>query len=130
MAKIVGLEGLTPEQLQAEVYRGGKFVYFPYVISIVVMTFRRGSDIHFIRAGENAVVKGLPYTLLSLFLGWWGFPWGLIRTPRALYTNLTGGKDVTQEVMASLRPAATPVPSGRPGMPNFDLGPQNPWSQG
>ena len=23
--------------------------------------------------------------------GWWGFPWGLIFTPQALYRNLCGG---------------------------------------
>ena len=122
MANIVGIEGMTPEQLHAEIGRGGKFVYFPYVISIVVLTFRRSSDIYFVRAGENAVAKGLSYTLITLFLGWWGFPWGLIRTPMALYTNLTGGKDVTREVLAQLRPVAGPQ------MPAFDLGLENPWA--
>ena len=30
-------------------------------------------------------------TITGLF-GWWGFPWGLIYTPRALYDNAKGGK--------------------------------------
>lgn len=29
-------------------------------------------------------------TLFSLFLGWWGFPWGLIMTPIQLGRNLIG----------------------------------------
>ncbi len=126
MAKIVGLEGVTPEQLQAEVTRGGKFVLFPYVISVVVITFSRNSDIYFVRANESPLSKGWPFALLSFFLGWWGFPWGIIRTPIALFATLGGGKDVTREVMATIiRPAAVPPQ----GMPAFDLGPQNPWAQ-
>ena len=35
------------------------------------------------------------YTLVSLVFGWWGFPFGLIYTPMALITNLSGGRDVT-----------------------------------
>lgn len=96
--QIQGIEGLSPEDIQRELRNGGKFVVFSYAVSIVVLTFRRKSDVHFLRAGENAVVAGLPYTLLSLFLGWWGFPWGLIYTPMALATNLSGGEDVTTEV--------------------------------
>src|SRR5439155_16683285 len=46
-----------------------KFVLFQYCISIVILTFRRPSDIYFLRQGENCVVKGLPFTLLSLVGG-------------------------------------------------------------
>lgn len=76
--KIVGIEGLTVDQLNLELQRAAKFVIFHYCISILVMTFRRSSDIYFIRAGESAVTKGLPYTLLTVVLGWWGIPWGPI----------------------------------------------------
>ena len=110
MAKIVGAEGLTTEQMLAEVQRGGKFVYYPYVISLVVITFSRNSDVHLVRAGENRVVKGLPYALMTLVLGWWGFPWGLIRTPIALVQNFGGGVDVTPNVMSSL--GRSPVATG------------------
>jgi hypothetical protein len=48
------------------------------------------------------VLQGLPYTLISLVLGWWGIPWGLIFTPAAIFTNLCGGKDVTQDVLATV----------------------------
>jgi hypothetical protein len=78
-------------------------VFFQYCVSILILTFRRPSDVFFVRSGENAVVKGLPYTLLTLLVGWWGIPWGPIYTIGSLVTNLGGGKDVTEEILAGLR---------------------------
>jgi hypothetical protein len=100
--KINGIEGMTISHIQSEITRGGKFVIFQYCISVVVMTFRRNSNIYFIKAGESAVGAGMGYTLLSLLLGWWGIPWGPVYTIAAVYTNLNGGKDVTQEVMSAV----------------------------
>lgn len=98
---IQGIEGLSDYEIHDEVQRGGKFVVFSYTISVLILTFRRSSDIYFLRAGESALWKGLPYTLISLFLGWWGFPWGFIYTPTSLITNLTGGKDVTTQLLST-----------------------------
>jgi hypothetical protein len=101
MAEVIGIEGLSDAEIRQEIEKGGKFVIFEYTVSIILMTFKRPTNIYFIRAGENAVVKGLPFTLLSFLLGWWGFPWGIIYTPMALVTNLSGGKDVTQQMLAA-----------------------------
>lgn len=105
--KIQGIEGMTPDQLRFEIQRGAKLVCYQYCISIVVMTFRRSSDIYYIPAGESAVSKGLPWTLLSLVAGWWGIPWGPIFTVQSLVTNFKGGKDITAEVGAQLARTAT-----------------------
>ncbi len=113
--KIRGIEGMKHGELDFEIQRGAKFVLFQYCISVIVLTFRRPSDIYFLRQGENAVVKGLPFTLLSLVAGWWGIPWGPIYTIQSVYNNSRGGKDVTQAVVNSLtaqaaRPqAASPI---------------------
>lgn len=96
---IKNIDGLTNEQINTELAQGAKFVAYQYTISIIVMTFKRSSDVYFIRAGENATVKGLPYTFLSLILGWWGIPWGPVYTIGSLVSNLSGGKDVTQEIL-------------------------------
>ncbi len=104
--KIKGLEGITGAQLQAELQQGARFVVFQYCISIVVLTFKRGSGIYFIRPGESAIGKGLIYTFISLLLGWWGIPWGPIWTIQSLIVNFKGGKDVTAEVVAALAKAA------------------------
>jgi hypothetical protein len=100
--QIHGLDGMTGSDLQAEIDRGGMFVIYQYCISVVVLTFRRSSGIYFIRGGQSKVVKGIPFVLISLFLGWWGIPWGPIYTIGSLATNFRGGKNVTQEVLQSL----------------------------
>jgi hypothetical protein len=108
--KIQGIEGMSTDQLRFEIQRGAKLVFYQYCISILVMTFRRSSDVYYIPAGESAVSKGLPWTLLSLVAGWWGIPWGPIFTVQSLVTNFKGGKDVTADFNARLsRTAAAPM---------------------
>src|SRR5438093_12417633 len=116
--KIKGVEGLTTEQVNAELQRGGKFVIFQYCISVVILTFKRPSDIYFIRAGENPLGKHIGFTLLSLVAGWWGIPWGPIFTIGSVYNNSRGGKDVTQAVVNSLRAQAAPAQAASPIPPN------------
>jgi hypothetical protein len=96
---IAGTEGLSNRQIQEELAQGARFVVFEYCISVIILTFKRSSGVHYLRPGESALVKGLPYTLISLLLGWWGFPFGIIFTPMALYKNLSGGRDVTALVL-------------------------------
>ena len=108
--KIQGIEGMSPDRLQFEIQRGAKLVVYQYAISVLVMSFRRSSDVYFIPAGESAVKKGLPWSLISLVAGWWGIPWGPIFTIQSLVTNFKGGKDVTAELSVRLAQApATPV---------------------
>lgn len=97
-----GLEGLAALDLRKQVEAGGKFVIFSYTMSFLLVTLRRSSSVVYVGPGESVLVKGLPYTLLSLVLGWWGIPWGFIYTPMSLYHNLSGGHDVTAEVLAAL----------------------------
>ncbi|MBA3847080.1 MAG: hypothetical protein H0X45_10590, partial [Planctomycetes bacterium] len=70
--RIVGMEGLSDEEIGREIENGAKFVIFTYVVSIVVLSFKNLSDIHFVKSGESRVTKGAKYTLLSILLGWWG----------------------------------------------------------
>lgn len=100
---INGLENITHQQLAQELAQGAKFVVYSYAISAIILTFKRGSEIHYIRPGESAVAKGMPYTLISLVAGWWGIPFGPIFTILALAVNLGGGKDVTHEVVGMLQ---------------------------
>ena len=104
--KIRGIENLTNDELNFELQRGAKFVLYQYCVSALIITFKRGSDIYFLRPGESAVSKGLPFTFLSLVAGWWGIPWGPIYTIQSLVTNLRGGKDVTDQVRATVIPQA------------------------
>ena len=112
--RIEGLDNRTPEQLRMEVAQGGRFVVYRYNFSVVIMSFRRTTNIYYLPPGESPVTKGLPWTLLSLVVGWWGLPWGLIWTPMTLAHNFKGGTDVTAAVMRSLTgdAAAAPAPIG------------------
>ena len=76
MANIVGIENMTAAQIRSEIAQGGRFVHYIWCVSIIVMTFRRSSDIYFIPAGKSAISKGLPFTFLTVLLGWWGFHGG------------------------------------------------------
>lgn len=117
MADIKGIEGLTPSEIAEHVQRGGKFVFFSYAMSFLVVSLKRSSAVHFVKPGESAFAKSLPYTLLSLTLGWWGFPWGLVYTPWAIIQNLGGGTDVTPQIMSAL---GAPSPSAG-GLPNVTV---------
>ncbi|WP_316738961.1 hypothetical protein [Pedobacter aquatilis] len=99
MSAIKGIDGMSAIVINQEIEQGAKFVMYQYTISILIMTFRRSSDIHFIKSGENAITKGLGWTALSFVLGWWGIPWGPIYTIGSIATNFKGGKNVTQEVL-------------------------------
>jgi hypothetical protein len=94
----------TPNEILFELDRGAKLVVYQYVISVVILTFRRNSPLQLVPADSSAAAKSLPWTLLTFLLGWWGFPFGLIYTPMVLFQNLKGGRDVTQAVIAKLRP--------------------------
>lgn len=104
--KIKGIEGLTVNDLNREVERGAKFVQYYYTISIVVMTFKRPTSIYFVRGGESAVGKGIWFSIITFVFGWWGIPWGPIYSIGSLFTNFTGGKDLTTAIMASFTEAA------------------------
>lgn len=99
---IIGLGGLPWETLEREVEQGGKFVVYTYCISIIFMTFRRSSSIYYMEPRMSSVGTGLKFTLISVLFGWWGIPWGPIYTIGSLFTNLSGGRDVTVEVLDSM----------------------------
>src|SRR4051812_22309083 len=102
--RIVGLDGMTDEEFATEIERGARFVIYQWCLSLVVITLRRPTDIYFIRAGESAVAKGLPWTLLSWLVGWWGFPFGIIFTIWVTVSNFSGGIDVTEAILRDMRP--------------------------
>jgi len=106
--KIIGIDGMTRQQLSDALKAGGKFVMYQYCVSILVMTFKRSSDIYFITPGGKG--KGLSFTLISLVAGWWGIPWGPIYTISSVVKNIQGGTDVTGSVWNQLnKPQPAPV---------------------
>lgn len=105
MAKraIRGIAGMSPEQISFEINRGGRFVFYRYCFSAFVVTVMNGTDIYFVRADQSRVGKGLPWTLMTLLVGWWGIPWGPIRTIQSVWENLHGGEDVTVNIANAMK---------------------------
>ncbi|HEY0548120.1 MAG TPA: hypothetical protein VGF13_00880 [Verrucomicrobiae bacterium] len=93
------LSAVPQDELAKAVEAGGRFVLYSYCISVLVMTFRRPSEITFLRRDQDGAADAIKFSLISGALGWWGIPWGPIWTIAALITNASGGKDVTLEVL-------------------------------
>jgi hypothetical protein len=72
-----------------------RYVIYRYAVSALVVTYYGHSEPIPVAANRTDWGKALLYSLLSLLLGWWGLPWGPIRTLQAVFVNLTGGQDVT-----------------------------------
>lgn len=51
--RINGLESLSADQVNFELSQGAKFVCYDYCFSIVILTFRRSSDVYFIAAAPT-----------------------------------------------------------------------------
>lgn len=103
MAQIVGIEGMSPEQLVHELQNGARFVQYQFCFSVGIMTIKQGTNFYFVRAGESRAVKGLRWSLLTLLIGWWGIPWEPIFTVQSVWMNLRGGDDVTPLPANALR---------------------------
>jgi hypothetical protein len=103
---------MSPAQLNFELQAGARFVVFQWVVSVVIVSFKESSEIHFIRPGENAFAKGVMFSIGSLLLGWWGIPWGPIWTISTIVSNCRGGKDVTAAVVRAFNSSAGAAPGG------------------
>lgn len=66
-----------------------ELVAYTYVISLIVVTFRRSTRYYFkdVESGKVMCAKIL-CTLCNLILGWWGIPWGPIYTIKETFCNL------------------------------------------
>jgi hypothetical protein len=47
-------------------------------------------------------MKGLPWIVLTVLLGWWGIPSGPIRSVHSLWINFHGGNDLPPAVANSI----------------------------
>jgi hypothetical protein len=71
--------------------------------SMLVVTTRWVGEFHRL-CPHHAFLRSLPATIFSFMFGWWGFPWGLVWTPNALYQNLfEGGVEVDSHHLTELK---------------------------
>jgi hypothetical protein len=100
--QIKNIEGLSVAEIRMLVNQGGKFVFFPYTVSIGVATFKRASSIYFVRPEEKSIKYSYKHVLTNSLVGWWGIPWGPVYTINSMYHQIRGGKNITFEVMSEL----------------------------
>jgi hypothetical protein len=55
--------------------------------ALVVTTWKSSPQVSCVPCGKKAKIKA---TVGSFFLGWWGFPWGIIGTPIQISRNVFG----------------------------------------
>jgi hypothetical protein len=99
---VSGAEGMTLLQVEEDVLRGGRFRTFPWSFSLVILSFRRSSPLIYVPANQWVGGHAWLWTLPSLFLGWWGIPWGFLFTLMNIYRNAMGGRELTPAVLQAL----------------------------
>lgn len=102
-SSLIQLAGSRPrflEEIRSCVNAGARLVRFEFCLSILFVTIRRQSPLYLTESWQDRYLRGLWYSLLALLFGLWGVPWGLIWTPWAIWVNLTGGVDETEEALA------------------------------
>ena len=67
--------------------------------ALVITTYKSAPRVSCVRCGKKSQLIA---TVSSLFLGWWGFPWGLIMTPVQITRNVVG--------LARSKPSMRPSP--------------------
>jgi hypothetical protein len=92
----------TLQDFEAGLQQGNRYAVFEYVMSIIVYSFNRSSKIIVAKNKTDLFLKSLPYTLLTLLLGWWS-PFGFFHTLRVLYGNFSGGTDVSPEIKEHIK---------------------------
>jgi hypothetical protein len=100
--QIHGTQGMSAAQIRHELQNGARCVAYGYCISIVVMSFKRGSGLYLLRAGEADWGRRVGFSALSLVAGPWGIPWGPIWTISTIFSNLGGGRNVSAELLSAL----------------------------
>lgn len=80
-----------------------QYRYYKVAINLGPIRHLTHSRVYEIPEGESTVWPGVPFSILTLLLGWWGFnlfkPGRAIRdVTEALHYNFSGGEDLTQVV--------------------------------
>lgn len=101
--RIIIPENMQLEALHNEIQHGGRFLVFPYCISVFfAVTTRRFSPAIFVPYGASTQTYQTRYNRISYILGWWGIPWGPVRTLQCVRINRNGGIDVTEDILLNI----------------------------
>ena len=92
----------TFEDLKKEIDNGGRFIMFPYTISILAFPLSFFSPAILVKKGESISKYKWRYNLISSIFGWWGVILGPWATVKSIRSTSKGGVDVTDDVLLNL----------------------------
>jgi len=93
---------LPEHPLVAEVMAGRRFVTYPFVISLLLISLKRNmGGMRVVATSQWPVAPIFWAAILTVLFGWWGFPWGLLWSPLALFYLWIGGRDSTKEILTA-----------------------------
>ena len=85
------------------VMAGKRYVIYPYVASLLILTFRRSiGSVRVVETGNWPMGPLFGAATITTLFGWWGFPWGIIWSPVALYNHWRGGHDATKDILSDV----------------------------
>lgn len=100
LAKYAPAEKKTYTSVVDQVMDGTRFVTIPFVISIVILSFQRNmGGVHEVRTGAYPIGKMVPAALITILVGFWGLPFGVIYSILTCFYLWKGGRDATLEVL-------------------------------
>lgn len=102
---IANVEGMSLAEVDSVLAGGGRFVIFQFALSLGLITYSRPSKLWLVRDDAEAERIARRYTIPTMLFGWWGLPFGPIRTVQALRINKGGGVDLTSDVRGALTEA-------------------------
>lgn len=78
--------------------------FYKISINLGPIYIYNNSKVYEIKVGNSTIIPGLPYSILSILFGWWGFNLfkplrGIKNTLEALHVNFSGGEDITKLVV-------------------------------
>lgn len=97
------IEQGTADYNGRRVNRATEVASFTMVFSFLIVTLTSKTRYYFTDYGTGGAAAAP--TIVTLLLGWWGLPWGIIRTIQALSRNISGGEIVTVGDLLDQMPA-------------------------
>jgi hypothetical protein len=108
---------IPADEVARRLRAGWRCVRFEHCYSFLLATVRRQSGVYLTKNWKVRCLWGFGYAAAAVALGPWGIPWGPVWTFRAAWINLTGGDDVTAEVLAAIETAPPSCPTTRSSIP-------------
>jgi hypothetical protein len=88
----------TPEDLAMKLLTGSRCVRYVVCVSFLIATVQKQTPLKLCSSPSLQYLSAIPASVASMIFGWWALPWGPLLTVRALWINLNGGEDVTDQV--------------------------------